>query len=133
MKLTRTILVITALSAFCAYAQNTQDVRAAAKDGMRAALSQNAPLPLERPSLPDSAADKARAVHGTIAFGQKGAAQKAARSEAAERSAAASQASARGAAQSAAKKANADARSASGQSHQNKSSNSKRPTTPGKP
>jgi hypothetical protein len=133
MKVNRSLLLAAALCALCASAQSTQDAKASARARMKEALTQSAPLPTERPSLPDTASQQARDVHGTIAFGQKGATQKAAKSEAAERSAAASQASARGAARAAAAKANADARSATGQSKSKKPVNPGRPDSTGKP
>jgi hypothetical protein len=42
------------------------------------ALESQARLPDARPTLPDQASDRAREVHSTIAFGQKGAAERAA-------------------------------------------------------
>jgi len=49
-----------------------------AHDEVMEALESQARLPDVRPTLPDQASDRAREVHATIAFGQKGAAERAA-------------------------------------------------------
>ena len=49
-----------------------------ARDEIREALESQARLPDVRPTLPDQASDRAREVHATIAFGQKGTAERAA-------------------------------------------------------
>jgi hypothetical protein len=101
-----------------------------AKVKAKAALSANAPMPVGRPTLPDSASDRARDVHRSMAFGQQGVARKAAKGQIADKAAAASQSSTRGAAVSAAKKANADARAAAAQA-QGGQDKPKKPKTPG--
>lgn len=53
-----------------------------ATDEVRGALEDQAHAPAVPPTLPDAAADRARTVHQTVAFGQKGAAERAAHSQA---------------------------------------------------
>ncbi len=65
-----------------------EDVRPAPRAEVLEALESQARAPDHRPSLPDQASDRAREVHSTVAFGQKGAAERAAHqaAEAAEKS-----------------------------------------------
>lgn len=100
-----------------------QSADRAARTQVLAALVEGATLPAQAPTLPDQASDRAREVHQTIAFGQKGAAQRAAHAHADRAAkAAAKQAredaanrAARGAAASASRSANADSHAAAGQ------------------
>jgi hypothetical protein len=56
----------------------TSGGRTSAQDEVLEALESQAKVPDQRPSLPDQASDRAREVQSTIAFGQKGAAERAA-------------------------------------------------------
>lgn len=97
-----------------------------ARTQVRDALEAEATLPAEAPSLPEAAAQKARDVHATTAFGQKGAVERAAHAQvnqdardAASRARAdAANRAAQGAAASAARNANADSHAAAGQDRQ---------------
>src|SRR3954462_9073090 len=53
-----------------------EDVRSALRAEVLEALESQAKVPDRRPSLPDQASDRAREVHSTTAFGQKGAAER---------------------------------------------------------
>jgi hypothetical protein len=55
-----------------------EDARSAARAEVLEALESQAKAPDHQPSLPDQASDRAREVHSTIAFGQKGVAERAA-------------------------------------------------------
>jgi hypothetical protein len=100
--------------------ETIQEADRAARSQVLAALEDGATLPAQAPTLPDSASDRAREVHQTLAFGQKGQAERAAHAHAAQ--AAAKQAhedaanrAARGAAASATRSANANSHAAAGQ------------------